>query len=63
YHIGQGVNIDNEKSYMWLNLSTAGGYEQAILARDKVARSLNPAQLVQAQKAAKEWLNTRINKK
>lgn len=63
YHIGQGVNIDNEKSYMWLNLSTAGGFEQAILARDKVARSLNPTQLVQAQKAAKEWLNTKNNKK
>lgn len=62
YHTGQGVDIDHQKSYMWLNLSTAGGFEQAILARDKVARSLNPAQLVQAQKAAKEWLNLRNNK-
>lgn len=62
YHTGQGVNIDLQKSYMWLNLSTAGGFEQALLARDKVARSLNPMQLVQAQKAAKEWLSSRGSK-
>lgn len=62
YHIGQGVNVDNEKSYMWLNLATAGGFEQAIVARDKVARSLNSMQLVQAQKAAKEWLSIKNNK-
>ncbi len=62
YHIGQGVNIDNEKSYMWLNLSAAAGLENAILARDKVARSLSQVQLVQAQKAAREWLNSKAKK-
>lgn len=59
YHLGQGVNIDNEKSYMWLNLSAAAGLERATLARDKVTRSLSSKQLIQAQKAAREWLNSR----
>lgn len=59
YHLGQGVSIDNEKSYMWLNLSAAAGLEQATLARDKVTRLLSSKQLIQAQKAAREWLNSR----
>lgn len=59
YHLGQGVNMDNEKSYMWLNLSAATGLEQAALARDKVTRALSSKQLLQAQKAAREWLNSR----
>lgn len=56
YQIGQGVEMDNEKSYTWFNLAAAAGIEQAVLARDKVMRSLSRAQLASAQKASREWL-------
>lgn len=59
YQIGQGVEMDNEKSYMWFNLAAAAGIEQASLARDKAMRSLSRAQLSSAQKAAREWLDSR----
>ena len=62
YQIGQGVEIDNEKSYMWFNLAAAAGVEQAITARDKTMRLLNRTQLSSAQKAAREWLDSRRNK-
>ncbi|SFM08649.1 hypothetical protein SAMN05421880_10628 [Nitrosomonas nitrosa] len=56
YHKGLGVDLDNEKSYMWLNLAAAAGIEQAAAARDKVMHSLSTKQLVQAQKASRDWL-------
>lgn len=59
YQVGQGVEIDNEKSYMWFNLAAAAGIEQAIAARDKTMRSLSRTQLSSAQKAAREWLDSR----
>ncbi len=59
YQIGQGVEMDNEKSYMWFNLAAAAGIEQAIAARDKAMRSLSRTQLSSAQKAAREWLDSR----
>ncbi len=59
YQVGQGVEMDNEKSYMWFNLAAAAGIEQAIVARDKAMRSLSRTQLSSAQKAAREWLDSR----
>ncbi len=59
YQVGQGVEMDNEKSYMWFNLAAAAGIEQAIAARDKAMRSLSRTQLSSAQKAAREWLDSR----
>ncbi len=56
YKNGFGVDIDPEKSYMWLNLAAAAGVGKAALARDEIMRSLNPEQLKQAQKAAREWI-------
>jgi uncharacterized protein len=55
YNTGQGVDLDNEKGYMWLNLAAAAGVEKAILARDKTKLALSPQQLMEAQKAAREW--------
>ncbi len=59
YQVGQGVEMDNEKSYVWFNLAAAAGVEQAVLARDKVMRSLSRVQLASAQKTAREWLLSR----
>ncbi len=56
YKTGFGVDIDPGKSYMWLNLAAAAGVEKAALARDEIMRSLNPEQLKQAQKSAREWI-------
>lgn len=53
-----GTDADLEKSYIWLNLSAAAGIDLAALARNEVMRSLSPKQLIQAQRASREWIQS-----
>ena len=41
---------------MWLNLAGAGGYPGAGEARDEIARDMTPAQIAEAQRMAREWM-------
>jgi len=56
YKTGLGTDADLEKSYMWLNLSAAAGISLAASERNDVMRSLSPKQLIQAQRASREWI-------
>jgi hypothetical protein len=58
YLAGVGVPRDNVQAYMWLNLSAARGIKRAAEERDKLAQSMTPAQIAQAQKLAREWKPT-----
>jgi uncharacterized protein len=40
---------------MWLNLAAAGGDKKAAEFRDRIATSMTPAQIAEAQKLAREW--------
>jgi uncharacterized protein len=55
YATGLGVPKDNVQAYMWLTLAAARGDQDAIGNRNKIARTMTPAQIAEAQKLAGEW--------
>ncbi len=42
-------------AYAWMNLSAAGGHENAPAERDQIAAQLSAADLAKAQKLSREW--------
>jgi TPR repeat protein len=55
YVKGEGVPKDIVQAYMWLILSAAQGIAQAREARDILAKKMTTAQIIEAQKLAREW--------
>ena len=55
YTAGQGVPKDYVLAYMWINLAAPKGVKGAVKARDLLEEMMNPAQLAQAQRLAREW--------
>jgi TPR repeat protein len=47
---GLGVPQDYVQAYLWFSLSATQGYEEAALARDKIASLMTPVQLFAAQR-------------
>ncbi len=56
YSIGQGVPQDYVQAHKWLNLGALDGDKDAIKSRDIVAGKMTPAQIAEAQKLAREWM-------
>ena len=50
-----GVPKDFVQAHMWFNLAAARGHAGAATPRDEVTRQLNPSQLAEAQRLAREW--------
>lgn len=57
YSTGQGVSTDFVVAHKWFNLAAARGVEEAKRWRNTIAEEMNPGQIAQAQKLAREWLN------
>ena len=64
YENGQGVPKGYSQAYMWFNLAAAQGDEDAAFTdgrredaelRDKLAKSMTPDQIAEAQKLSREW--------
>ena len=55
YRRGEGVPKDDVLAHMWWSLAAAQGFELARKARDRLAAHMTPAQLVDAQRLAREW--------
>ena len=53
---GRGVPEDYVLAHMWFNLAAAQSEELAVSGRDIVARRMTPAQIAEAQRLAREWL-------
>ena len=56
YAKGEGVPQDYVQAHMWFNLSAAQGNENAVKGRDLVASEMTPAQIEEAQRLAREWI-------
>lgn len=41
--------------HMWTNLAAAQGSKEAAKARDIIVKYMTPAQIVEAQRLAREW--------
>ncbi len=55
YERGEGVQQDNVKAYMWYSLGSANGVEAGTRLRDALAKKMDPDQIAEAQKLAREW--------
>jgi len=52
---GKGVRQDFVEAHKWSNLAAAHGNKKAAKLRDRIAKKLTPAQIVEAQRLAREW--------
>ena len=59
YADGRGVPRDLVLAHMWANLAAAQGDRQALVLRDVLASKMTTEQLVDAQRQAREWGETR----
>ncbi len=58
HYLGRGVPQDYAMAHMWFNLASATGNVEARQARDALATLMTPAQIVEAQRLAREWKPT-----
>ncbi len=56
YKYGKGVTQDYVQAYMWWSVAGANGFEEANIHRDIVAEWMAPADISEAQRFAREWL-------
>ena len=61
YGEGQGVPRDYVIAHMWYNLAAAQGNENARQNRDAIANLMTPAQLDDARRLVREWLEMHKN--
>ena len=59
YEDGHGVPPDYVLAHMWQNLAAAQGNGDAAKLRDYLARFMNPDQIAEAQRLAREWKPTK----
>jgi TPR repeat protein len=55
YASGQGVKQDYVQAYMWAELAGKQGDAASLKLKDKLEKSLTPAQLAEAQQLARAW--------
>ncbi len=58
YSVGNAVPTDLVSAHMWFNLAAMKGNREAIQLRQEVAASMSPAEIAQAQRAARDWLKS-----
>lgn len=59
YATGQGGEIDLVQAHMWFNLAALRGSDAAKDCRRELADQMSAAEIAAAQRAAREWLQTR----
>ncbi|MBX4928278.1 SEL1-like repeat protein [Rhizobium binae] len=56
YATGRGCAVDLVAAHKWLNIAAIKGNDRAAELRADVAASMNKMQLVEALRAAREWM-------
>ena len=56
YANGEGVPQDHAQAHLWWNLAAAQGNEVARKNRDIVVKRMTPAQVAEARRLARDWL-------
>lgn len=57
YSTGLGVEEDLVAAHKWFNLAALRGHEDAKMYRRDLADMMSSAEIAEAQKAAREWLD------
>jgi hypothetical protein len=58
YSTGQGVNKDYIQAHKWFNLAAIRGVRRAKVDRKELALDMRHREIAEAQRQAREWLNT-----
>jgi uncharacterized protein len=58
YATGRDVDADLVVAHKWFNLAAARGNPSALAHRIELAREMSADQIAEAQKLAREWLQT-----
>ena len=58
YATGRDVDADLVAAHKWFNLAAARGNRSALSYRLELARQMSSEQIAEAQKLAREWLQT-----
>jgi uncharacterized protein len=58
YATGRDVAADLVSAHKWFNLAAARGNQSALSYRVELAREMSSDQIAEAQKLAREWLQT-----
>jgi uncharacterized protein len=58
YATGRDVDADLVSAHKWFNLAAARGNASALSYRVELAREMSTEQVAEAQKLAREWLQT-----
>jgi len=58
YSTGREVAADLVAAHKWFNLAAVRGIPEAAEYRQELAREMSPADVAEAQRAAREWLRT-----
>lgn len=56
YSTGQGVPVNLIEAHKWFNLAAMRGSPDARECRASLAQEMNPEQIAEAQRQAREWL-------
>jgi hypothetical protein len=56
YSEGMDVAVDLVAAHKWFNLAATRGHREGKLCRQEMADMMLPADVVKAQKAAREWM-------
>ena len=57
YSTGRRIERDLVRAHQWLNLAAMSGAGRARDLRSQVARDMSPAEIAQALKLARQWLD------
>lgn len=55
YASGTGVRRDAVTAHMWLDLAASGGFATAAEFRKRLARTMTPAEVAEAERRAQDW--------
>jgi TPR repeat protein len=58
YATGRDIDADLVTAHKWFNLAAARGNASALTYRVELAREMSAEQVAEAQKLAREWLQT-----
>ena len=57
YATGRTVEPNLVDAHKWFNIAALKGYADAVRYRQEIAREMSQADIAEAQRAAREWLN------
>lgn len=56
YSEGMDVAVDLVSAHKWFNLAASRGHREAKLCRQEMAEMMSSAEVLKAQRAAREWM-------